>query len=467
MNDAYDAVVIGSGLGGLASAATLARAGRRVLVVERHDQPGGYASTFRRGGFTFEVSLHLLDAVEPGEPNRRLLDDLGIATELELLRPVAQRREIWPEHDLVIPYGRDAYLDALSRGFPAERQGLSRLLDLAHAAHDAFHEGTGDVLAPLGVLARSTAGAVVDAHVGDRRLRAMLAMFGRGWLGLPLDELAAVQFLVAWYSFHRYGGSYPRGGSSAIVSALCRVVESAGGSVCTSTAVTRIHIERRRVAAVDLSDGRHIATRLVLSNASPQHTLAIVGGDDARWRARIARLKPSVSCIKVWLGLTSADAAWRDYDLYVNDAYEAGARLDPRTSGLSITMPHVLTGGAPVASVTSLVEHDSVVTREDGDVLVARAARALPSLTQRISLQEVATPATFERFTSNPHGAIYGARATAEQCGARRLPRETPFDGLWLAGAWTQPGAGFSSVLRSGRDAAREALRSTRASRRG
>lgn len=454
MSDAWDAVVVGSGLGGLAAAASLSRAGMRVLVVERHAQAGGYASTFRRGEFEFEVSLHLIDAIAHGAPNHALLDDLGIADRLELLTPRMLRRELWPERDIVVPHGETAYVSALAEHFPEARDGLDRLWSLAERVHEDYHRGGGASLAPLGALGRSTAADVIDRHVGDRGVRAGLELFGRGWLGLPLEELAAIQFLVPWYSYHRHGGSCPRGGSPSIVRALVGVVREHGGEVITSVGVERIHVERGRVRGVTLAGGRRIRAGVVVSNASPRHTLELLDSVDPRFRARVQRTEPSVSCVKVWLGLDSADDAWTDYDLYACDG-EGGV--------LSITMPHVLTGGPIVVSLTSLVESGASVSRADGDRLVERAEQVLPGLTPRIVVKEVATPDTFERFTSNPGGSIYGARATVNQCGARRLPQATPYDGLWLAGAWTRPAAGFSAVLRSGLDAARAALQTARA----
>ncbi|MBX3190202.1 MAG: NAD(P)/FAD-dependent oxidoreductase [Labilithrix sp.] len=450
VSDRYDAVVVGGGLGGLAAAARLSRAGMRVLVAERHDRLGGYASTFVRDRFELEVALHLVDAMHEGEPNHALLVDLGIDRAIEWLRPAALRREIWPDREIVVPHGRDAYLDALASHFPTEREGLARLFAIASEVAGAYHAGGGEVLDPLGPLARSSAARVVDAQVRDPALRATLSLFAHGWLGLSLEALGAISFLVPWCSYHRYGGSYPRGGSPAIVDALASIVTRAGGALRVSTGARRIHVERRRVSGVTFESGERVATRLVVSNASPQATIDLLDDRDVRWSAKIDRLRGSVSCLKVWLGLSSADEAWRDYDLY---------RVDERGEALSITMPHVLTGGPPVIAITKLVETSRSVTRADADALVAEAERALPTLRDRVVLREVATPSTFARFTGNPGGSIYGARAMIAQSGARHLPHATPFDGLWMAGAWVQPGAGFSTVLRSGRDAANEALR--------
>jgi prolycopene isomerase len=484
---APDVVVIGAGLGGLAAAAHLATRGVAVTVLEAHDRPGGYATTFERGAFSFEVGLHLLDAVGPGQPGRAVLDALGIG-DLDLLSPAHLRREIWPDLDLRVPQGLPAYLDLLGAHFPAERGGLARLAALAQRLHGESISldsplpraavDTAGSLGPFSPLARATAGSVVDAHVGDRRLRAVLDLFASGWLGLPLDRLSAIQWLIPWYSYHALGGSYPRGGSPALSLALAATVARAGGSVRLSTPARRIHVRRGRVTGVELDTGELLETRAVVSNVSPQQTFGQLVGSAAvetRYLARLARMEPSVSCFKVWLGLDSPVDEPLDYDTYLAPSYEPrpeGA-VDPRSAAISVVVPTRLSPDlAPrsraIVSMSMLVETGAWSAAESAqpglrtsaaDILIERVQTALlPGLRDRIQAREIAAPATFERFTRNPGGSVYGWAARVDQCGSGRLDHATPIDGLHLAGAWTRPGGGFTSALRSGLRAARDVL---------
>ncbi len=143
MTTPHDAVVIGSGLGGLACAARLARSGARVLVVERHDQLGGYASAFGRGVFDFEISLHLMDAVGLGEPHRQVLDELGVGDALTLCKPAVLRHEHWPDRELVVPHGMGAFEEVMATHFPAERAGLAALACRAAARARGVLSGRG------------------------------------------------------------------------------------------------------------------------------------------------------------------------------------------------------------------------------------------------------------------------------------------------------------------------------------
>ena len=111
MRSEYDAIVIGAGLGGLSAATMLAREGLGVLLLERHNLPGGYATSFVRGRFEFEVALHELSGIGPPE-NRgglyRYLDYLGVAEKVEFLNVPNLYRSVFPDMDITLPAGREA-----------------------------------------------------------------------------------------------------------------------------------------------------------------------------------------------------------------------------------------------------------------------------------------------------------------------------------------------------------------------
>jgi prolycopene isomerase len=486
-SDERDAVIIGAGLGGLACAARLARGGASVLVVEQQPEPGGLAGAFRRAEFTFERSLHLMDAVGVGQPHRALLDELGVTDALELCRPAVLRRELWPEHDLLVPHGTEPWLELMTRSFPREAAGLVDFVRTAERAHAASLSSVEAATAPAasaqqgawgaeGELARRTAAHVVDAHLGDRRVHAMLDSFSSEWLGLPLTQIGALQFLIPWYSYQAFGGAYPVGGSEALVRALVGQIESAGGEVLLGCGARKIVVEQRRVRGVELASGRWVPTRVVVSNASPQataHDLLEPGSLEPRYARRLARLEPSVSCVKVWLGLAErrSEVEPTDYDVGLRPSYDAPSdELDTDMRRVSVVRPSCLEPtlaplGRDVVVVTMVIAPgtwpsastmSTEVRDEVADTLVERVERALlPGLRAATVLREIATPETFERRAGQFAGSIYGSHARAGRSLGWRLPAETPLHGLWLVGASTRWGAGVTSVLRSGCDVGR------------
>ncbi|MCK4747522.1 MAG: NAD(P)-binding protein, partial [Bacteroidales bacterium] len=100
----YDVIVIGAGLGGLTAGAKLAREGKKVLLLEQHDRPGGCATTFKRRDFTMEVGLHEMDGLHPKDIKHRIFDDLGITGKVEFLRVPEFYRFINDSCDLVVPH---------------------------------------------------------------------------------------------------------------------------------------------------------------------------------------------------------------------------------------------------------------------------------------------------------------------------------------------------------------------------
>ena len=129
----FDAVVIGSGLGGLTAAALLAKAGRKVCVIERNHSVGGAASVFKKGALTIEPALHqTADPRDPREPKHEILKELGLLDEIEWVpvSPFFSVRGGPVGETFDLPVGFEAAREAMARRFPASRQGIDRLLAL-------------------------------------------------------------------------------------------------------------------------------------------------------------------------------------------------------------------------------------------------------------------------------------------------------------------------------------------------
>ncbi|MDM7489997.1 NAD(P)-binding protein [Rhodococcus sp. CSLK01-03] len=132
MTDGYDAITIGSGLGGLTAAALYARAGHRVLVLERNDDVGGAATTYRHGALTIEASLHQTSGLgNPIDPKARILRALGIIDELEFV-PIGTFQEVRGhlfDSPFVLPHGFEAADAALTARFPRHRSAFRRFFE--------------------------------------------------------------------------------------------------------------------------------------------------------------------------------------------------------------------------------------------------------------------------------------------------------------------------------------------------
>ncbi|MBM4314851.1 MAG: FAD-dependent oxidoreductase, partial [Deltaproteobacteria bacterium] len=192
----YDVIVIGAGNAGLTAAATLARKGARVLMLERHNIPGGCATSFCRGRFEFEVSLHQLSGMGtpafPG-PLQGLLQGLGVLDKLEFVRMEDLYRVIVPGRlDLVLPADKGGVIGALQGRFPAERENISRFFDLVYRFFSevisAFYMKDPEVTPEKYPLyfkyAFRDAQSVLDAHFTDPLLKLAVGIYWC-YMGLP------------------------------------------------------------------------------------------------------------------------------------------------------------------------------------------------------------------------------------------------------------------------------------------
>jgi phytoene dehydrogenase-like protein len=500
MGARYDVLVVGAGLGGLAAAARLARAGRSVRILERHRAPGGYATTFVRGRFEFEVSLHALSGI--GAPGSRGplwtgLEELGVNERLRFLPVPSLGRTVAPGLDLRIPASQDGALAALVDAFPRERSGLVRFFERVFAIDREIAEVEAGGPRGWSIQSMTRYPALFHALTVPlsvllyRELEDPLARLAVGQLwsyfGLPPSRLSLALFAAGLARYLRFGVCYLEGKSRALAAALVAVIEEAGGELSLGEGAARILAQDGRVRGVISDSGEQLEAATVVANASPL-TVAheLIGAEllpDAHLR-RLSRAEPSASSVCVHLGLSRdrRELGLEDHQVFLSETvdleeqYAGTRRLEAPGSFLitaySVTDPGFAPPGTSVVTLVTLSdgrawqgvsgERYRSLKQRYADEMVRRAARLYPELPASIEVREVSTPRTNQRFTGNPLGAIYGFASTVAESPAFRLEQRAPLEGLWFAGAWTRPGAGFELAIASGLTAASGILEETR-----
>lgn len=478
--DAYDAIIVGSGLGGLTAAALLARAGRRVLVVERHDRPGGYAHAFRRRRYRFDSAVHLVGGCEPvpfeeGGLLHRLLTGLGVRSLCDFARVDPCYRVEWPGLTLDAPCGLERFIEAHVEQFPREEKGIRGFvqdcLAVRGEASRAEHGASGPLPSshfPLLLrYRRAVLSDVLEAQVGDPAARAALAALWP-YLGLPPSRVSFLYFAAMLMSYVADGAYYCRGTFQSLAESLVAALESHGGELVLRSPVRRICVDAGRVSGVILENGQRVAAPLVVSGADLRQTVEeLVGAEHfpARFRRRLDAATRSPSAFVVYaatsLDLADADLAYETF-LYAGSDHEAALEsgMQGAPSWLSLTAPSLVDGslapaGEHLLVLTTLVSPDAAESWSAAkprlqELLLERAERRLPGLSRALGFVEAATPRTMERYTRNEAGAIYGFDVTPAQVGPGRIDNKTPLPGLFLAGHWTRPGGGVVGVVRSG-----------------
>lgn len=507
MTNQRDAIVIGAGLGGLAAAARLARAGKNVLVLEQHSGPGGYAHGTRRGDFYFDFSLHSMDGIAPGGWAYLTLNTLGVLDRVTFERLDPYYGACYPNRTIVAPANPFAYEAELIRHFPHEANGLRTLFDEMGAIYRDAHRGRVDhalerypspdemlQLHPAIIRGvRESWAELMARHLRDPELKAVVSA---QWFygGLPPSRLNAAAVALQWVSAHHYGAFYPHGGSAAINCALEAIIREGGGEIMYNQAVTRLHIEDGHAVGVCTEQGLEARARVFVANANaPDTLLKLVGREHlpAGYASRVEVTPASLSTFNIFLGLDGdlPAQAGLPHQLVVAESYDLEAQYAAIEAGDWQHTPYVLVNAAAANSAAApagkstltlmclapwnyqqvwgtggdLSAYDANpsyrrIKEAVADTLLARAEQHLPGLRAAIVHKEIATPLTNARYTRNPGGAIYGYEQSSESMYLCRLNEETPIPNLFLAGAWTLPGGGQSAALLSGYDGGGHAL---------
>ena len=475
----WDAVVIGSGLGGLSAGARLARAGLRVLVLEQHVVAGGYAHHFLRKVrgtkivYDFDVALHQTGDLLPGRHIHRILNDLGILPELPLIRFDTAYRTRGPRHDLTVPADADAYEALLCECYPDQARAVR---DLFHTfrAIDAPGEGGSPSDAAFAAMGQSLE-ALFEAHGCDTRTRAIVATLW-GYLGLVPSQASAFLYARMWSSYHLGGCFYVRGGGQALSDAFVRVIESNRGRVLLRAEVTGIRTEGGRVVGVETRGQGSFRAPVVVSNAPAPHTFHALLDSPSLAATDVATadaLPLSISIHQAYVGIRgdASKLGLADRGLFVMPGYDFDEELraleagDYRAQGWmagnhNLADPGHSPAGRSILHSTIMADgrlwqdlDDATYRERKADLercLLDRLEESIPDLRERIEICETGTPHTMQRYSSNPLGAIYGYASTPEAHSIHRPEARTSVPGLYLAGAWTFPAAGFTGSMTSG-----------------
>ncbi len=481
----YDVIVIGAGLGGLSVATFLAVKGKKVLLLERRNVPGGYASSFVKGRFEFEASLHALSGVGLHGARARVynyLDSLGMADDVEFISVPDVYRSIFPDLDVTLPANHEGFEQVLREKFPAERDGITtfmKRLDTLRSEVQIVQNGRQPpnpaTIKNLLRFLPATWSQVLDRDVNDPVVRGILSQMW-GYLGPGPAHCSFVLFGVGLNAYLNDGLHYIKGRSQHLSQAFVNRIRSAGGDVVLSTGVERITTKNGRITGVVTEHGETIEADNVVSNAPPSVTvneLLPPGSVPSRFHDSLRFRTPSPSSFNVYLGLDGdyRDLGLHDYETFINDDTnldEHASRMnvvgtpglvvvtnynaawnDISPPGTSITVLTSLMFGEPWTRIPPEEYEDR--KQQVADAMMTKVERAMGiDLRGATEVVSVSTPLSNVRYAGTTGGALYGSMPHPHDATVFRVSHKGPLEGLYFVGAWTQPGGAYDPAMTGG-----------------
>jgi len=468
-DSSYDTVIVGAGIGGLIAANLLARSGLRVLLIEQHYMVGGYCSTFRRKGFTFDAATHFYPLL--GNPNTipgRLLTELGVATGWVKMDPVDHFH--FPDgSSFSVPADFDSYLGKLKEEFYRESSALDEFFEAAREGYllgllqyFRFRE-TDRAKQYEGLTVRQ----VLDGYFQDRKLKLLLTADCPHWGSPPCRTSFLFDSMLRLSYF--LGNYYPRGGSQEFSDELARRFEEMGGHILMSSRVQKILVRRGAACGIEVETGpprarftRQVQAEAIISNADYLLTLQTMlepGVVSAEYLDSIRRLRPTFSCFLTHIGLKGVPTdLLRKIQGYYWDTWDAD-RVGQEALKFKLFVPTLFDEalcppGCHAVIIQKVVDIDygsigdwASYKRGVEQFITSNLERLMPGFSEKIVTMSSASALTSYRYTLNQQGAMLGWEMSPDQLGENRPGIVGPIRNLYFVGHWTKPGGGITPVI--------------------
>ena len=494
----YDVVVVGAGLGGLTAGAILARAGRKVVVIERSNSVGGAASSYKSGDLFVEGSLHeTSDPHHPRDPKHDVLTRAGVIDKVTWIPSGAfyQARGGPLRTPFLLPDNFDEARQALTERFPEARKGIEQLLDEMKrivTAAATVSQGKDAPEDPSETLLKLLPDAgdwslslsqKLDRVFGDNEAVKCVLAANLSYFHDDPTTMWWIYFAMAQGSYLQGGGRYVQGGSQRLSSALARAIKLAGGEALVRRVVTGISlngdIKTVTHTAKDGSDPKTVECLRIVGNAAPAALEPLMEADAAEKLSQgYARQTPSASLFALTLGLSKPPCEFgvatystqllppwmKQFADYGQGAAlmaeEPGERMPP----MSVVDYAAIDSGVPAPPyVLSVLGPDLLSNWDSSDMDAYREKRGrwqvaivrylssyFPGLGDAVVASSFNSALSVRQYLNAPDGAVYGF-APMPPSSIRQSPFRSPrtaIPGFYLASAYAGFG-GYTGVIQS------------------
>ncbi|MCQ2576010.1 MAG: NAD(P)-binding protein [Treponema sp.] len=495
----FDVIVVGAGNGGLAAASFMSQKGYKTLLLEKHNIPGGSATSFRRGRFEFEPSLHEMAEVGPeSKPGRtrKMFEELNVSQKLiyeDKLYRVISLDESEP-YDVTLPAGVDAFIDKMEELVPGCKKSVRAFFDIVEQAVSATGKMTGgglslkDIPSVLNTLrmASHSADNIMDMLGIPKKAQHIMCTYWP-YIGEPTNSVNAVIMGMILHTYVEHGAGIPENFSHEMSLAVEQSIRKNGGQIWYNSPVEKILIKNKKAYGV-VVNGKEIYSDHVICNCFPDD---VFGHMVEKSEVPVKEIKKSnarefgLSFVNVYLGInkTAEELGIKDYTIFIQDKadskqqYELSFGLGGAGwiigNCLNVINPKATPEGTCEISITTSVYGDAwgdVLPEDYKKTKMQLAEKMIKTYEKSLGISvmpyieeiEVATPVTFSRYLNTPNGTPYGYQTgNWDDIFTRTVNagREDTVKGLRFCGAHQENSLGYNMTYLSGIAAAERTIK--------
>lgn len=470
MDEKYDVVIIGSGLGGLVSAVIMAREGRSVCLVEKNQQYGGNLQTFVRDRTIFDTGVHYIGGLSEGQNLHRYFSYLGILDDLRLKRMDESGFDVISfDNDPVSYYhaqGYDRFAESLIGQFPDEEKAIRAYCRKMQETCDNFPlyrvKSEGDAYRNPGFFNESVKG-FLDSITGNEKLKSVLAGSNLLYAGngrktpMYVHALSVNSYIESSYRLVR--------GGSQITKALLKRFRELGGKAYSRQEVVKLESENGLVKAVHTSKGKRIEGAVFISNITPDRTLELLGAEHFRksFVSRVRSMKNTIAPFSLFLVLKPGYIPYFNCNYYHFKNHQAvwtATEYDepewPEAYMISMGINNEDTRWSDNISVLTYMRYEEVAEwgasfntvvhpserpeayekfkKEKSEVLISELEKKFPEIREAIQSVYAATPLSYRDYIGSNEGAMYGYEKNAENPMRAFISPRTKVKNLFFTG---------------------------------
>lgn len=479
----YDAIIIGSGIGGLTTAAILSKFNhKKVLILEQHFIPGGFTQEFKHNGFQWDIGVQAVTEIAKGDVGRSIFDYITEGKLQWQKLPNPSDKLVYPDFTFEIYSNPPGYIFDLIRMFPQEKASIKRYFsDLKKVTiwyrinlildflPKCFQQLIQPLFRRLGKIARLTAKEYVERNFRNPHLKALLTSQW-GAYGLPPSQISFGIHAVAMTSYSK-GSWYPVGGSQAIIDCILPTIKKAGGMVLTQRQVTEIIVKNGVAMGVKAKKNHDLEAEVeiyhapvIISDAGAfnTYTKLLPKSYATVYRNQIKEFPKGYSMLFLFLGLKESPETlgFGTANYWIFNSYDHDQGLQEQLVAPNKVINSCMLSFPSLKNYTASRHTGEIIIYADynyfakwqgqdwkqrepdyyqiKEIIAEKILNFVdsyyPSFKDLIEYYELATPLTVEYFIASDQGSLYGISSVPERFDQKWISSKTPIKNLYLTG---------------------------------